>query len=298
MPLKPSKVIGHRGNRRETGYENTLGAFAHALDHAGGLETDAVLSADGEIFLIHDIYYTGESAYYELDGRLDGASRNLARGRRIDEMPAADVARLRLVEGDKIPTLAEALEISAKSENALFDLELKGAGTALPVVKTLQKAQQNGQSLPDILITSFNHPELQIVRDNMPECKIGMLYEPSNTKGCAMYPWLPEENTAFFTPFALDCLTSPEALALRPDYFCLNEYDLRPDVLSAIRKHHPQAGVYIWWWYEETPPAQNERLVQTMRQLERAGLLDMLTGIITDYPAEMQKTLHKEFPGE
>ena len=47
-------TFAHRGGRAD-GAENTLGLFRRALEHgAGGLESDARLSGDGEVVLVHD----------------------------------------------------------------------------------------------------------------------------------------------------------------------------------------------------------------------------------------------------
>jgi glycerophosphoryl diester phosphodiesterase len=47
-------TFAHRGGRAD-GPENTLRAFRRALDHgAAGLESDARLTADGEVVLVHD----------------------------------------------------------------------------------------------------------------------------------------------------------------------------------------------------------------------------------------------------
>jgi glycerophosphoryl diester phosphodiesterase len=54
MPFEPPITFAHRGARTEAP-ENTLLAFRRALEQgARGLETDAWLSRDGEVVLVHD----------------------------------------------------------------------------------------------------------------------------------------------------------------------------------------------------------------------------------------------------
>lgn len=53
LDLKKS-MIAHRGICRDGLHENTLSAFAIALEHTDGIECDVRLSSDREPVIIHD----------------------------------------------------------------------------------------------------------------------------------------------------------------------------------------------------------------------------------------------------
>ena len=80
-PLEPNSrpiTFAHRGARADEP-ENTVAAFRRALDGgATGLETDARLSVDGEVVLVHDAV----------------AKRGLLTRRRVNTSTAADLAEL------------------------------------------------------------------------------------------------------------------------------------------------------------------------------------------------------------
>lgn len=98
------RVVGHRGvrptpndDRAALPPENTLAAFARAADEgADAVEFDARLSATGEAVVVHDP---------DLARVTGGADR-----RRIREVAARE---LPVVAGERIPTLAAALELCA-----------------------------------------------------------------------------------------------------------------------------------------------------------------------------------------
>jgi glycerophosphoryl diester phosphodiesterase len=70
-------TFAHRGGRAH-GAENTIPLFRRALEHgAAGLESDARLSADGEVVLVHD-----------------PVAKRGRRRRRVDQSTAAELAEL------------------------------------------------------------------------------------------------------------------------------------------------------------------------------------------------------------
>jgi glycerophosphoryl diester phosphodiesterase len=78
-------TFAHRGGRAD-GPENTLPAFRRALEHgATGLESDARLTVDGEVVLVHDAV----------------ARRGPFRGARVDQSTAAEL------EAFDVPRLAD-----------------------------------------------------------------------------------------------------------------------------------------------------------------------------------------------
>jgi glycerophosphoryl diester phosphodiesterase len=112
-------TFAHRGGRADE-QENTIPAFRRALEHgASGLESDARLSADGEVVLVHDAV----------------ARRGAFRRRRVDQSSAAELADLGVPRlADLYTELGSGYELSLD----LYDpparipvLEVAGAAGAL-----------------------------------------------------------------------------------------------------------------------------------------------------------------------
>jgi glycerophosphoryl diester phosphodiesterase len=111
----PPITFAHRGARTEAP-ENTLAAFRRALElGARGLETDAWLSGDRQVVLVHD--------------------RTVRRGlrrRRVDTTPADDLARLHVPRlADLYAELGSAFELS---------IDVKDRAAAQPIVEVARAA--------------------------------------------------------------------------------------------------------------------------------------------------------------
>jgi len=288
--MKLPKIIGHRLSRHEGIYENTLEGLKSVVPYADGVETDAVLSSDGFVFLVHDTLFTGYKATYELEGRLREDSRLLAGGRRIDQMTASEIDNLALVDGQKIPRLEDIFPILAQAPaDFIVNLEIKAAGALAASLEKIKAAEERRLIRPGMFFfSSFNHVELLKARQAFPGLPIGMLYEPGNTQKTPMYPWLQSED-GDYTPFSLERLTDSIFSDINPRYICLNEYDLNPHIVKAIHDHDAKLKIFVWWYYSEGEPANNTRLFNTLYYLDKAGLGDIVAGVITDYPAQMKK---------
>ena len=130
--------IAHRG---ASGYEpeNTLRAFARAIElNCPWLELD-VHMADGYIMVIHD----------------EDLSRTTNGNGKISDCSYEYLRKLDAGHGESIPTLAEVL--SLVSHRARVNIELKGHGAAEPVCSLLKELPWGPQ---EILISSFDHEEL------------------------------------------------------------------------------------------------------------------------------------------
>lgn len=138
--LKKIKVIGHRGGLFPGLSENTLPAFAQALqDGAHGIESDVRLTADGQVVLCHD--------------------PDLWRvfGRRINILDYT-LVQLQAAVPD-LPTLSQLLDLVQKSMvQASIFIELKESASPRADALLAEKVQQlieNHLLAPQITLFSF-----------------------------------------------------------------------------------------------------------------------------------------------
>lgn len=130
------KVIGHRG-AAGLALENTIESIKAAkLAGVDAVEFDVRLTSDGHFVLCHD----------------DSLGRVSKHDHHIKEVAAEHIDDIKLHNGEKLPTLVEALE--AVGETTAI-VEAKGNGWAKPLAKFLKAYA--GRS---IVVISFNHTEL------------------------------------------------------------------------------------------------------------------------------------------
>jgi glycerophosphoryl diester phosphodiesterase len=123
------RIIGHRGTLGRPGHsENTLQSIRTALDGgADGVEIDVQATREGVLVLAHDPDL----------GRVLGTGART--GPVIAETTLGELRALRLPEGARIPTLAEALDLAA-SRRAFVVTEVKpeaGGAVAARTAKLL-----------------------------------------------------------------------------------------------------------------------------------------------------------------
>jgi glycerophosphoryl diester phosphodiesterase len=167
MHTKELLCIGHRGAMGHAP-ENTLSSIRKALElDTPCMEMD-VYSVDGHLVVFHDsrLERTTNGTGYLLDQKFNDL-RNLDAG-----------------SGEKIPTLKEAFE--AINLKAGVNIELKGPDTAGPVAEFIAKMRETGWYDDLLLVSSFNHRELSLVRRLDPRIKLG-----------AMIVGLPLDDAAF-----------------------------------------------------------------------------------------------------
>jgi glycerophosphoryl diester phosphodiesterase len=160
--MNPILKIGHRGAK---GYEpeNTLISFQKAIDlKVDGIELDVHLSSDGEIMVIHD---------ETIDRTTNGKGF-------VKKFTASQLKEL------GIPTLIEVLDLV--SQKCFVNIELKGIGTAKPVVELITHYISNKNwTNTDFLISSFDWKMLEEVQLLNPKIRIGVLTETSAGKALA-----------------------------------------------------------------------------------------------------------------
>ncbi len=152
-------IIGHRG-ASGTVPENTLKSFEKAVQ-AGAkmIELDVHQCAGGELVVIHD-----EKINRTTNGK------GLVSEKTLTELKNVDAG-----QGEKIPLLSEVLDLV--DHRAMINIELKGAGVAVPVYELLKKYKKDfGWNTDDFCISSFDHQQLSDFRNVDRKTKIGILY--------------------------------------------------------------------------------------------------------------------------
>ncbi|MCE2391406.1 MAG: hypothetical protein J4G09_07975 [Proteobacteria bacterium] len=184
--LRTARVVAHRGGAGSRP-ENTLAAFAHALElGAGGSELDVRLSADGVPVVHHDERLDPSLA--RLDGRWlrepgpAVGELTWAELRRFDvgrPEPRRQRARrhpdLVPVDGERIPRLTEVLDLVGDSDHQLW-VEIKapgartrGPGGAEALTDSVIGALRDARMQERALLLSFDWSALAYARRRAPE---------------------------------------------------------------------------------------------------------------------------------
>ncbi|PWA06963.1 glycerophosphodiester phosphodiesterase [Flavobacterium psychrotolerans] len=150
--------IGHRGAK---GYapENTLLSFQKAIDMAvDGIELDVHLSSDGEIIVIHD----------------DTIDRTTNGKGIVNKLSLSELRKFKIEKEQTIPTLTEVFNLV--NQQCFINIELKGNGTAKPVVALIERYVLNKNwDYRRFLISSFDWNALQEVRLLNSKIPVGVL---------------------------------------------------------------------------------------------------------------------------
>jgi len=153
-------IFGHRGAcRREP--ENTLRSFGRALDDgADGLELDVRLCATGELVVAHDPTFR----------------RRAGDERAVGQMAFADVRRLDVGGGERVPLLDEVLDL-ARARGALLNVEVKTNGPRGPEVAAALAGRLVEAGVREgVVVSSFDPRALAVVRRRAPGVATGLLF--------------------------------------------------------------------------------------------------------------------------
>lgn len=147
-------ITSHRG-AGSLEPENTLRAMRRAIAlGVDQIETDVQLTRDGKLILMHDP---------TVDRTTNGTGK-------IAELTFAELRKLDAGLGEQIPTLEETLAVT--QGKVILQIELKGPGTAQPVVQTVEAMN----AIDQVVLTSFKHEWLKEALDLNPRLHTGALW--------------------------------------------------------------------------------------------------------------------------
>jgi glycerophosphoryl diester phosphodiesterase len=165
--MKIPDIFAHRGCSARAP-ENTMAAFELAVkERWTGVETDAHLTADGRIAILHD----------------ENTRRTTDRSGRVASMTMAELKELDAgswfddtFTGQRIPEFHELLDL-LKPTGLLLNLELKNSVVRYPGLEqaVLAEIKKFGM-LERIIFSSFNHSSMTLVKELEPKAQTALLY--------------------------------------------------------------------------------------------------------------------------
>ena len=242
------KLLGHRGVVLKSAlpYQNTAPAYELALQHADGFECDVCISADGEIFLVHESIVKDGKVHYHLSEHLEPASIELLKGRRLDEMSSAEIEELHTPGGEPLPKLKDVVSLFTHSPQKILNLELKAYGTVSALVKTLKHAFETHEIQADqVIVSSFNHPELLMIREQLPQVQIGFLMSAPDDARINTAPWH-ESNQGYYEPLREEYLSEQLFAQIKPEWMIFPSEAATQKNVDMIHMHHPNIKVATW----------------------------------------------------
>jgi glycerophosphoryl diester phosphodiesterase len=169
-PVHPARIIGHRG-AAASAPENTLESFAEAARQgARWVETDAKLSADGAVVLMHD-----DDLDRTTNGKGPAAKATLAELKGLDAGSWFGPT----FKGAQVPTLEEAIGAFARL-GLDCNMEIKPSPgreieTAQIVMRGLGRSWPSDRQPP--LVSSFSREATLAARQARPDWPLGALYD-------------------------------------------------------------------------------------------------------------------------
>ena len=155
-------VVGHRG-AAGVEPENTLRGFRYALElGVDYTECDVHLTKDNHLIVMHD-------ETVDRTTNCTGAIRNLT---------FAEIRSLDAGKGERVPTLAEVLEVV--KDKAILLIELKGEGVEEQAVQTVKKMQMDKQ----VIFTSFHLDRIRKVKTLDSSLKVGAIFGQPPVDAC------------------------------------------------------------------------------------------------------------------
>lgn len=191
------KIYAHRGASNERP-ENTIAAFRRALAlGVFGIELDVHLTSDGAAVVIHDA---------TVDRTTDGSGS-------IDAMTLEEIRQLDAGDDERVPTLAEVLNLVASS--AHVDIEVKAPAAAAAVLEEAGRRRAMRWAM-----SSFDHEVLRFVR--------------SRSLDVELWPLAVDIDN--------DVITT--ALDLRSPLLAVHDSSVSRDVVSSLSARN--LGLWVW----------------------------------------------------
>ncbi len=234
------KILGHRGIRQpenlDKPYQNTIEAINYAIaNNADGVEVDVILSKDKICYVIHD----DEIKIH------NGSDIKISENNSVN----IDIEKIGFPKNIyKIPKLSEILEVFKHQKNKILNIEIKQKSIAEYVfdeVKNSRIAKEN------IIISSFNHSDLEIYRNLDKETKIGFLFNSEDSEKEGYFDYINNLSEKFGNTI-----------------FVPNCYSKNPKILNSEREK------YFWTIKKEE---LNNGIFENLRKLPNSNF-------ITDYP--------------
>lgn len=169
------QIISHRGASAGAP-ENTFLAFDHAIRQGvDALETDVLLTKDGQMVCRHDNLIQKDGTWYYLE-----------------ELSAAELNKIDLGSGERVPSLEEVLERYGRKLPLLLDLKCPGLAVKLKSYFTQHKMPAH------LHFTSFFLDEIRTLAEAFPEAghsivlsalpgRFQPLFEDSRTREVSLY---------------------------------------------------------------------------------------------------------------
>ncbi|SEL61619.1 glycerophosphoryl diester phosphodiesterase [Aquimarina amphilecti] len=220
-------IIGHRGAAGLVA-ENTLESIGEALKYnVDGIEIDVHKCKSGEIVVIHD-----ETLQRTTNGK-----------GKVSGFTLQELKKYRTRGEYRIPTLDEVLDfVNAK---CTLNIELKGIGSAIPVIELLEERIKDSKwDYDNFVLSSFDHSQLFQIKSRTSKFRLGVLTEKN-------------------IPSILKVAETLEAFSLHPPISSLQ----KEEVTSAKNKGYK---VYTW-------------TVNDISKIESSKTWKV-DGIITDFP--------------
>ena len=239
-------VIAHRGASGEAP-ENTLAAFKLAVEQGcDAIELDIHLAADGQIVVCHDDSIgrttTGKGVIREMTSQqLKQADAGVKFGGQF--------------AGERIPLLEEVFDLVP--QEIMLNIEIK-SGFDRRIESTLLELLDRKKRLDNVVVSSFNHKSLRLLKQLEPRVKIGLLYAAD-----------------FANHRRIAEAMEVDVYSLHPDYRLIQ----REDIADAVAH-----GLKVF------PYTINDEM--DMRQAVQNGA----SGIITDYPGKLKQLLRQLRP--
>lgn len=166
------RIVGHRGARGDAP-ENTLGAFEHAVAlGATAVELDVRACASGELVVLHDPTLERVTAGRD--------------ARRAADLPWAELRRVRLAGGERVPLLREVLE-AMRRRGVGVNVEMKhDVPDRAAVVRATAKELGAHDPAHPIVVSSFDPRMLFALAREAPAVPRALLVHPSSYRAAML----------------------------------------------------------------------------------------------------------------